>query len=58
MIWYCIRESRYTHYLSAEASMHQLGFLDFNTRLHRIDKAGDPLTKLNQAIDWEQFRPI
>ena len=38
--------------------MHQLGFLDFNTRLHRIDKAGDPLTKLNQTIDWEQFRPI
>ena len=38
--------------------MHQPGFLDFNTRLHRIDKAGDPLTKLNQAIDWEQFRPI
>ncbi len=38
--------------------MHQLGFLDFNIRLHRIDKAGDPLTKLNQAIDWEQFRPI
>lgn len=38
--------------------MHQLGFLDFNTRLNRIDKAGDPLSKLNQAIDWEQFRPI
>ena len=41
-----------------EVAMHQLGFLDFNIRLHRIDKAGDPLTKLNQAIDWEQFRPI
>lgn len=41
-----------------EVAMHQPGFPDFNIRLHRIDKAGDPLTKLNQAIDWEQFRPI
>ena len=38
--------------------MHQLGFLDFNIRLQRIDNAGDPLNKLNTAIDWEQFRPI
>lgn len=38
--------------------MHQLGFLDFATRLNRIDKAGDPLAKLNQTIDWEVFRPI
>ena len=33
-------------------------FLDFDTRLHRIDKAGDPLTKINSTIDWEIFRPI
>jgi IS5 family transposase len=38
--------------------MKQLGFLDFDTRLQRIDKAGDPLSKLNQAIDWEMFRPL
>ena len=38
--------------------MHQLGFLDFATRLQRIDKAGDPLRKLNETVDWEQFRPI
>ena len=38
--------------------MHQLGFLDFATRLQRIDKAGDPLRKLNENVDWEQFRPI
>lgn len=38
--------------------MHQLGFLDFSIRLQRIDKAGDPLEKLNQTIDWEQFRPL
>lgn len=38
--------------------MKQLGFLDFDIRLNRIDKAGDPLTKLNDTIDWEIFRPI
>ena len=38
--------------------MHQLGFLDFATRLQRIDKAGDPLRKLNETDGWEQFRPI
>lgn len=38
--------------------MIQLGFLDFDTRLQRIDKAGDPLTTLNEAIDWEIFRPL
>jgi transposase, IS5 family len=38
--------------------MVQLGFLDFDIRLHRIDKAGDPLTTINKTIDWEIFRPI
>ena len=37
--------------------MIQLGFLDFNIRLNRIDNAGDPLTKINESIDWEIFRP-
>ncbi len=37
--------------------MNQLGFLDFDTRLSRIDKVGDPLAKLNETIDWEIFRP-
>jgi transposase, IS5 family len=40
-----------------EPEMKQLGFLDFDIRLHRIDKAGDPLTKIDKAIDWERFRP-
>jgi len=40
-----------------EPDMIQLGFLDFDSRLHRIDKAGDPLTKINETIDWELFRP-
>ncbi len=38
--------------------MHQLGFLDFDLRLHRIDQAGDPLKKINEAVDWEIFRPL
>lgn len=38
--------------------MKQLGFLDFDIRLDRIDKAGDPLVQLNEAVDWEIFRPI
>ena len=38
--------------------MKQLGFLDFDIRLQRIDKAGDPLVTLDETIDWETFRPI
>jgi hypothetical protein len=34
--------------------MKQLGFLDFDTRLQRIDKAGDPLSKLNTTVDVDQ----
>ena len=37
--------------------MTQLGFFDFDNRLHRIDKAGDPLTGINETIDWKLFRP-
>jgi len=37
--------------------MTQLGFFDFDIRLDRIDKAGDPLVKLNHTIDWQLFRP-
>ena len=38
--------------------MQQLRFLGFTTKLQRIDKAGDPLRKQNESVDWEQFRPI
>lgn len=38
--------------------MVQLGFLDFDRRLQRIDKKGDPLAKISQSVDWELFRPI
>ena len=38
--------------------MRQLGFLDFDIRLNRIDKAGDPLKKINEAVEWEIFRPL
>jgi len=36
--------------------MTQLGFFDFDIRLDRIDKAGDPLVKLSDTIDWQLFR--
>lgn len=35
----------------------QFGLFDFDKRLKRIDKSGDPLVKINKAIDWEVFRP-
>ena len=38
--------------------MHQPGFPDCHTRLQRIDQAGDPLARLGEAINWEQFRPL
>ena len=38
--------------------MKQLGFFDFDTRLQRIDKAGDPLSKINTTVDREIFRPL
>ncbi len=36
----------------AEAGRRQLGVLESRARLCSIDKAYDPLTRLNQAIDW------
>jgi len=35
----------------------QPGFFDFEDRFHKIDKQGDPLAKINEAIDWDIFRP-
>jgi IS5 family transposase len=37
--------------------MKQLGLFDIENRYDRIDKCGDPLMKLNEVIDWEEFRP-
>ena len=37
--------------------MHQPGFFDFDHRLNKIDRNGDPLTKIATAVDWEIFRP-
>lgn len=37
--------------------MNQPGFFDFENRLHQIDKNGDPLARINDAVDWEIFRP-
>ncbi len=34
------------------------GLFDIQWCLNQLDKNGDPLTKLNATIDWEQFRSI
>ena len=31
-------------------------FFDIEFRLEELDKAGDPLTKLNEVVEWESFR--
>ena len=33
------------------------GLFDLETRFSKIDKNTDPLARLNEMIDWEQFRP-
>ena len=37
--------------------MFQPGFFDFEGRMNKIDKNGDPLTKIDNTVDWEIFRP-
>ncbi len=37
--------------------MIQPDFFELQERLHKIDKNGDPLTKLQVTIIWEMFRP-
>jgi IS5 family transposase len=37
--------------------MIQPGFFDFEDRLSKIDKQGDPPTQINEAVDWGIFRP-
>ena len=32
------------------------GFFDIEFRLEELNKAGDPLTKLNEVVEWESFR--
>lgn len=32
------------------------GFFDIQFRLEELDQCGDPLTKLNELVDWELFR--
>ena len=38
--------------------MPQFGLFDYQNRLSRIDKAGDPLLELNNVVDWERFREL
>jgi IS5 family transposase len=36
--------------------MIHTGLFDWQTRFEQLDNGGDPLVKLNQIVDWEQFR--
>jgi transposase, IS5 family len=36
--------------------MMQTGLFDWQTRFEQLDNGGDPLVKLNQIVNWEQFR--
>jgi len=44
--------------LLRDDAMTQFGLFDYNKRLSRIDKAGDPLVELNKLVDWELFREL
>ena len=32
------------------------GLFDWQTRFEQLEKGGDPLAKLNNLLNWEQFR--
>lgn len=38
--------------------MLQSGFFDLEDRFGKLDRLGDPLRALNEAVDWSVFRPI
>lgn len=38
--------------------MSQLGFFDLANRYRHLSKTGDPLEKINEVVDFEQFRPL
>jgi len=36
--------------------MIHTGLFDWQTRFEQLDNSGDPLVKLNEIVDWDQFR--
>ena len=36
----------------------QPGFFDYQDRLELLEQLGDPLPKLERAVDWDAFRPL
>jgi transposase, IS5 family len=40
------------------SNMGQLGFFDIEKKLQALSELGDPLERLAQAIDWQQFKPV
>ncbi len=55
MLWYV--QGIGQHIPTWSLNMKQLGFLDLKIRFDRIDKAGDPLIKLNDTDTlWSKDR--
>ena len=38
--------------------MSQTGLFDLSARQEQLSRKGDPLERLNEVIDWEDFRPL
>jgi|TARA_B100001971_G_C18171331_1_gene527299 IS5 family transposase len=38
--------------------MSGIGLFDFDERCHQLHKLGNPLERLDKAINWEKFRPL
>lgn len=38
--------------------MMHTGLFDWQTRFEQLDSCGDPLVKLNEVVQWQQFRDI
>ena len=38
--------------------MSQTGLFDLSDRQEQLSRKGDPLKRLNEVIDWEDFRPL
>ena len=38
--------------------MSQTGLFEISDRLEQVSRKGDPLERLNEVIDWNDFRPL
>ena len=48
----------YNGYKEKGGEEMQMGFFSEENRMEKLSKLGDSLVRLNEVINWEQFRPI